>query len=140
MLNILRRKPKQIHPSLLELSGDGHCAVVGELHYQQALSATNANCSIAFGSARAVPATLLPEPSNPYDPNAVAVHSPDGKLGHLSRNDAEAYRELFADVAGRGYHGGTCNAHLVGGEPAKPYFGVVLELADPEICLAEVLG
>ncbi len=141
MLNIFRRKPKQIHPSLLlKLSGNGHCAVVGESHYQQALSATNANCSIEFGGARAFSATLLPEPSNPHDPNAVAVHSPEGKLGYLSRDNAEVYRELFAEVTGRGYHGGTCNAHLVGGEPAKPAFGVVLELADPETCLAEVLA
>ena len=124
--------------SLVELCADGFCAVVGESYYQDALRATRPGCTIGPDGRPAFTAALLPEPDNPYDPNAIAVYSPKGKVGHLSRDHALDYRELFAEVTLRGYDGGACPACLVGGEPEKPSFGVVLQLADPDDCLIEL--
>lgn len=38
-----------------------------------------------------VPVRLIREPTNRHDPNAIAVHSRTGALGHLSRDDAARY-------------------------------------------------
>ena len=81
---------------------------------------------------------LLAEPDNPHDANAIAVHSPRGKLGHLSRENAFAYQAVLDEVAGLSYPGATCEPYLTGGQPDKPSLGIVLRLADPEECLAEL--
>jgi hypothetical protein len=39
-----------------------------------------------------VQAVLLPEPDNPYDPNAITVLIDGAKVGYLCRDDAHAYR------------------------------------------------
>lgn len=140
----LRRKKassgarSSIELSLVELCGDGYCAVVGESHYQDALRGTSRICTVGPDGRSTFTAALVPEPANPYDSNAIAVYSPEGKLGHFSRETALDYRGLFAEVICLGYHGGACEAHLVGGTFDKPSFGVVLHLADPESCLAEL--
>jgi hypothetical protein len=138
VFNLFRKRPKKVQLSLVELSSDGYCAVVGESHYQEALRATSRSCSIGRDSRPTFTAVLVPEPDNPYDSNAVAVHSSVGKLGHLSRESAAEYREVFDEVIQLGYDGGACDAYLTGGEPDKPSFGVVLQLADPSTCLAEL--
>ena len=38
-------------------------------------------------------ATLKPEPDNPYNPRALAVHGPAGKLGYVSPEIARDYYE-----------------------------------------------
>jgi len=43
-------------------------------------------------------AVLVREPDNPYDPNAIAVYSPAGKIGYLSREDAEEYQDVLIVV------------------------------------------
>lgn len=138
MFNPFKKRPRAVRLSLVELSRDGYCAVVGESHYQDALRATRKICSIGPDSRPTFSAVLLPEPDNPYDSSAIAVHSSQGKLGHLSRENAAKYRELFGEVIRLGYHGGACEAYLTGGELDKPSFGVVLQLADPRNCLAEL--
>jgi hypothetical protein len=50
-------------------------------------------------------AVLIAEPANPYDANAIAIHSPAGKVGHLSREGAAAYQALFAELRHRDYDG-----------------------------------
>jgi uncharacterized tellurite resistance protein B-like protein len=124
--------------SLLELCGKGYCAVVGESYYQDALRATTRISYIGPGGRHAFAATLVREPDNPYDANAIAVHSSEGKLGHLSREDAVAYGAVFEELGRRGYVGASCNAYLTGGELGKPTIGVVLRLATPRDCLAEL--
>ena len=135
-----RKKETTVALSLVELCDDGFCAVAGESHYQEALRATRGACTETFEGRPSFTAALVPEPDNDYDENAVAVYSPQGKLGYLPRDTAREYREVFAEVTRRGSNGGACGAHLTGGEPGKKFFGVVLRLALPEICLEELLA
>lgn len=95
MFNLFKRKPtleqnSTLELSLVELCEDGYCAVVGESYYQDALRATGRVCSAGGEGRPAFTAALVPEPENPYDSNAIAVYSPRGKIGHLSRDDALA--------------------------------------------------
>jgi hypothetical protein len=134
----LFKKRQEVKLSLCELCGDGFLAVVGESHYQDALRATVAVCSGEFEGRPSFTAALVAVPENPYDGNAIAVWSPSGKLAHLGRDDARAYRRLFAEIRRLGFDGGACGAHLTGGEGGKS-FGVVLRIADPERCLEELM-
>jgi hypothetical protein len=138
VFNLFKRQPKKVQLSLIELSREGYCAVVGESHYQDALRATRKACAIGSDGRPTFTAVLVPERNNPYDSNAVGIHSPVGKLGYLSRENAAEYREVFDEVIRLGYDGGACDAHLTGGEPGKPSFGVVLLLAAPSTCFAEL--
>jgi hypothetical protein len=131
---------KSVEVSCLELCGDGHCAVVGESHYQEALKATSRICTAGDEGRPTFTAVLVAEPHNQYDLNAIAIYSPAGQVGYLSRDDAVDYKEVLAEVRERGYQAGACRAHLVGGTTDKPSFGVVLCLADPEDCLADMDG
>jgi hypothetical protein len=130
-----RRRQKSVTVTVLELCGDGYCEVVGESHYQEALRQTAAISTPGEHGRRSFTAVLAAEPSNPYDPNAIAVFSPRGKIGYLSRDCALDYAEVFAEIKRRGYQGGGCQAYLIGGEPGKPSYGVTLRLADPPACL-----
>lgn len=138
MLNPFKKKPKSFKLEVIELCQDGYCAVVGESHYQEALRATSTICTPGAEGRRTFTAVLIAEPDNPHDANAIAVYSPHGKLGHLSRDNALAYRPVLDEVARLGYPGGACEAYLMGGKPDKPSFGVVLRLADPDECLAQL--
>jgi tetratricopeptide (TPR) repeat protein len=74
------------------LYGGGHdLEVVGESFYQDALwrvvgARTNERVR------REIQAVLFAETDNPYDENAISVWINGMKVGHLSREDAEAYR------------------------------------------------
>jgi hypothetical protein len=81
-------------------------------------------------------AVLVREPNNPYDSNAIAVYSPAGKIGHLSREDAEEYQEVLIAVEEDGAHAGACSALLRTG--SLGIWGVVLVLSSPDICLEEM--
>ena len=60
-------------------------------------------------------AALVPEPSNPHDPNAVMVQI-DGRLvGYLSRAAAVAYGPLVREPAERG-RTAVCDAMVAGRE------------------------
>lgn len=138
MLNFLKKRQKAVSLHAIELCGDGYCSVVGESHYQDALRATSRTCKPGSGGRRTFTAVLVAEPQNPYDANAIAVFSSHGKLGHLSREDAIEYQPVLKEVTRRGHDGGACEAYLTGGERDKPFFGVVLRLADPGRCLQEL--
>ncbi len=140
-MTLFRRKRRELRSvplSLIELCGDGYCAVVGESHYQDALRRTATICTPGEEGRPSFQAILVAEPENPYDPNAIAVYSTYGKLGHLSRQDAAEYAEVFADIARAGSDGGGCTGLLNGGQPDKPSYGVTLLLADPDTCLVEL--
>ena len=112
---------------------DGGCgfAIVGESNYQPALR------RIAKRG-RSFRAVLIPEPSNPYDPNAIRVCAEGGgTIGHLSRENALEYREVFA-LLSRYDHVGACRAKLIGGTPGKPTFGVLIDLRDAEELLTDI--
>jgi hypothetical protein len=133
-----RNQPQAISLSLIELCDDGYCTVVGESHYQDALRLTSTICTPSEEGRPAFQAVLVPEPNNEYDGNAVAVYSTHGKLGYLSRENALEYREVFAEVRGRGADGGACRAFLNGGSPDKPSYGVTLLLASADRCLRDL--
>lgn len=142
MFSLFKRKPRAekstVQLSVIELCEDGYCAVVGESFYQDALRATSRASSVGPEGRPEFTAVLVREPDNPYDKNAIAVYSTEGKIGHLSREAALTYADLFSEVTRRGYHGGACAAYLTGGEPDKPSFGIVLRLADPDTCAADL--
>jgi hypothetical protein len=138
MLNLFRKKPQSLMLEVLELSQEGYCAVVGESYYQDSLRATGELCTPGPEGRPTFTAILAAEPENIYDANAIAIYSPRGKLGHLSREDAVAYRPVFDEFGRLGYSGASCQAYLTGGQPDKPSFGVVLRLSAPEECLADL--
>lgn len=129
---------RRIEPSLIKLCESGYCSVVGESFYQDALRATSGVCTLDRDGRRTFGAALIAEPDNPYDPNAIGVHSSEGKIGHLSREDAISYARVFKEIRRLGYDGASCDAYLTGGEPGKPSLGVVLRIAGPRQCLVEL--
>lgn len=138
MLNLFRKRPKSLELNVVKLEREGYCAVVGESYYQNALRATRATCKRGPEGRLTFTAILVAEPDNPYDRNAIAVHSSRGKLGHLSRENARAYRPVMEEVKRLGFDGAACEAYLTGGQRGKPSLGVVLRLARPHECLAEL--
>jgi hypothetical protein len=106
--------------------------IVGESFYATALAElVGALAGDNFGGTMKW-AAVVPEPQNPYDPNAVAIVIDGKKVGYLSRDNAI----VFAPVAQRIVELGCevqCAATIVGGGGR---FGVVLDLGTPEACLA----
>jgi hypothetical protein len=122
----------------IELPGAGSSfpvGIVGESRRQGVLRALGGdrrrrNETVIFRAA------LVPEPNNPYDPNAIAVYIEGGaQIGYLAKEDAVDYRELARHLIERRAVG-LCRAKLIGGIPDKPSVGVVLDLADPPSVLA----
>jgi HIRAN domain len=110
----------------IEGPGRGFVAVVGESHYQEALRAAKATQPLV--DEPVVRASLVPEPTNPYDANAVAVHiEPFGTVGYLRRELAKTYSQALQQVGSA-----HCPAKLYGGTPDKPSIGVVLDATEIE--------
>ena len=110
--------------------GDEPLEVVGESHYQDAL------WSIVGGRRRdavryEAVAVLEPEPNNPYDPNAIRVLVEGHHIGHLSREDAAAYRPgLLRLIEGSPTRRVALEAQIVGGGPQRDglgFLGVFLD-------------
>lgn len=72
------------------LSGDDDLEIVGEASYQDALWAI-CNGSVGDRIRHQVVAVLVPEPHNPHDPCAVAVHVDGNVVGYFCRGDAVSY-------------------------------------------------
>jgi hypothetical protein len=108
--------------STVEMSaGPGFLGVSGESHYQDALKAAKLSKP---GPEPTVEATLVAEPANAFDPNAVAVIiEPFGKVGYVPEYAAERIQKIVraATTPVR------CQAQLRGGTSAKPSIGVVLD-------------
>jgi len=87
--------------------------VAGESHYQDALHAIagDGDGEVRFEAT----AALVPEPSNPHDPNAVRVEI-DGRLvGYLPRAAAVAYGPVVRAPMERG-RTAVCDAMVAGRE------------------------
>ncbi|MBX5470805.1 MAG: hypothetical protein IRZ21_13030 [Thermoleophilaceae bacterium] len=113
------------------LEGDERVEVVGESHYQQALRSICGREAWTEVRHECV-ALLVPEPTNPHDPNAVMVQI-DGKLvGYLSRADAVAYRPTLRPLAAQG-KAAACHAVIAGRGPGSrtSNLGVFLHLPPP---------
>ena len=86
--------------------------VVGESNYQPAIRAA---CGWKPGQDTRFEcfAELVPEPTNPHDPNAVMVRIDGQRVGYLSRQDAKELGPVI--VAGIKTHGsGMCRAFIAG--------------------------
>jgi predicted Zn-ribbon and HTH transcriptional regulator len=85
------------------LGGQDDLEVVGELAYQSALWRL---CGGTVGDRvrHDIVAVLVPEPANPYDPNAIAVQIEGHVVGYLPRATAQEYvpglRQLMASRGG----------------------------------------
>lgn len=123
----------------IELAGGAHVAVVGESHYQPAITKTAALSppDDEEPDRRAFQAVLVREPANKYDPNAIGVYSSVGKVGHLSRDAALEYGPVFDEIARQGGNAGVCVGLIGRREHTVPY-GVVLRLSIPRVCLEEL--
>src|SRR6185295_6379150 len=82
--------------------------------------------------------TLLPEPTNQFDPNAVAVLSDRSKpIGYLSREHAVEYGSVFTLLSANSQVA-QCRAKMFGGTKAKPNIGVWLDIEPVEELLARL--
>jgi HIRAN domain len=123
-------------PHTVMLTGGMEVQVVGESSYQAALSRI---CGGKTGQSAelACVASLVPEPENAKDTNAIAVLIDGLKVGYLSREDAEGYQPLMRTLSARGLTG-QCEALIKGGwkrPHSEGQFGVVLDLEDPDHAL-----
>ncbi|MYS22238.1 HIRAN domain-containing protein [Streptomyces sp. DvalAA-14] len=75
------------------------------------------------------PLRLVPEPDNPHDRFAIAVHSADGigPVGYVNKQKARAWSKLLAAGAGWG------TISLGGTEPGKPCGGMAILSANPAV-------
>ena len=147
---LLGRSPSVAGGAMAVNAGD-LIEVVGESHRQDALRrlARVTTTSDGFverlsgrarrlvdedGDRRWFEARLEREPTNPVDSNAIKVSAEGiGLLGYLSRDDAIDYQVVFNELDRRGCSVATCPAFLIGGEPGKPSYGVLLCLSSPEL-------
>lgn len=120
---------------LLPLPDDGRVGVVGESHYQQALSLVCQGkvSGDDFDSHIPVTAVLVPEPENAWDENAVRVDVRTGdqtvKVGYLSSETAQRYQPALLKLRDKGFLC-TCPARVAGGGAKK--YGIYLHVVYPE--------
>jgi len=103
---------------------------VGESNYQDALREAVGGWPRDYVTHELVP-TLIAEPDNLYDKNAIAVRAGASVVGYLARRDAVAYRRLFEQLLGAGYLGASCQAVICGGGVDRPSLGIFLRAAKP---------
>ncbi len=130
-------RPLPTDAGFVPLSEDGRLAVVGESHYQAALrNAVHGRAAGAdFDDHLPVTAVLVPEPTNPHDPNAVRVDvrsdAGPATVGYLAREVAVHYQPALLALDANHY--GTCAARITGG--GEKCYGIYLHLAGPELML-----
>ena len=127
---LLGRRPTPVHA----LAGNGgyRIEVVGESHYQEVLEAICGGRTEA-GADHDCVATLVPEPDNPHDRNAIRVDIGGRTVGYLPRADAIGYRDGLA-LAGIPMGTLNCRAVVRGGWDrggTRGYFGVMLDMDWP---------
>jgi hypothetical protein len=118
----------------VELPEGYEVEVVGESHYQEALHAI----AVASGefSANGIhfdcTAILRPEPTNPFDSDAIRIEIGGQLVGYLNRTAAKAYKAT-GDFLAANRQIGSCHATIVGGwdrgENDSGSFGVRLNLS-----------
>jgi len=126
---------------------DAVLQVVGEAYRQEFVAAARPPSAADLPPGMPPPpvgqykALLFPEPTNKFDPNAIAVVLWAGgdwsHVGYLSREDALAYGAVFRRIGRSGPRPGiACDAALVREHGGT---GVVLHLGTPGECMAEIL-
>ena len=119
------------------VQGDGRSGmkVAGTSYHQSEIEALAGGRTSELAHVKCA-ALLLPEPTNPYDPNAVAVfivtHGRKTGIGYLQHDIAPLFNRCLLE---NGYSAGACNAVIVGGWHNKNgddgYFGVRLDACLP---------
>lgn len=108
---------------------------VGEAHYQQALARLAGGRKEDSANIETV-ATLVPEPTNPYDCNAVRVEVDGNLVAYMKRTHAERYCEILKAFDEAGYIT-QCEALICGGwdrgKEDMGHFGIKLKLAPPDV-------
>jgi hypothetical protein len=114
-----------------DVSGEDRLRVTGAPHYQDELAAASGP-KRSGGVEDRRPFALVPEPDNPHDPHAVAVHLERGaKIGYLPRAEAQRYGRLLDAVAARGRRP-VANGVVLGGDADRDTLFVVwLHVQDP---------
>jgi hypothetical protein len=120
------------------LEGEEFVHVVGVSHYQPALTSITgrpAGEEVRFETR----ATLVPEPDNPHDPNAVAVHIGGQLVGYLARDEAPRWKEIVDTLAAHD-HLAACEVMIAGRGPdsGTSNLGVFLRLPTPTEGRAQV--
>jgi hypothetical protein len=107
----------------------GFVAVVGESHYQETLRGLSVLFETIERHERTFTAKLVAEPTNLYDPNAVAVTTENGTtIGYLASEMAATFQKRLLrqpDVV-------RCPAQLRGGADGRS-IGVVLDFAQVDV-------
>ena len=93
--------------------------IVGESDHQETLR------SLLDHHGRSVVASLVAEPENPQDPNAVAVVIEEGRVGYLNADIAKRYGTVLNERATPF----RCPATLHGGDWDSPTIHVVLDFS-----------
>lgn len=127
-----QKKPMAQPTTPLKLNGGRVFEVVGEGSYQRALDTIcGGKCEDGYQMPKQ--ATLVPEPANPHDRNAVAVFIDGHKVAYIPRGEAPPYQKLLLGLARRGFYC-WCDATIVGGwlrgKNDEGHYGVKLDLAD----------
>ncbi|KKC34663.1 hypothetical protein WH91_01645 [Devosia psychrophila] len=115
--------------SVPHIEGDGSFGfdIVGESNYQEALDRI-AGGKTKKGHEVEFLATLIREPNNSHDRNAIAVLIEGRKVGYVARREAKAMAEM---IDRRGYSQFTADAMIVGGwtdSKGEGHYGVKLDL------------
>ena len=118
--------------------GDGvgfEMGIVGESYYGLEIKRI-AGDRLKRGEEVVFTASLVRDPENQYDANAVAVIGSFGKkIGHLSRDYAIEYQALLQRLEAQGLTA-TCSAKMFGGTERKPSVGVWLDIEPADVLMA----
>ncbi len=108
-------KPAQPRP-LIEAQGEMvDVDVVGEAAYQDALRSLKRRRNLKM--------VLRPDPTNPYDVNAVKVLIEGQTVGYLPKREAPAWQAMVLAAEAEGFTI-TGPADILGGTKDKPHLGV----------------
>jgi HIRAN domain len=112
------------------LEGDELVRVVGTSHYQDALLALSGRQGDEEIRVEKI-AVFVPEPDNPHDPNAIAVHIDDRLVGYLSRDENTRWLDVVAS-------GDIGSEAMIAGKGGMDALGVFLRLPTPTEARAQI--
>jgi hypothetical protein len=120
------------------IEGDSLVPAVGTSHYQEALSDITGRQRDEEVRIEKV-AVLVPEPDNPYDPQAIAVRIEGRLVGYLSREENPRWQDIVQTLAGHD-HLAAAEALIAGRGPGgeTSNLGVFLRLPTPTEARAQV--
>lgn len=145
VLDSSRKQPKQLTDVIVYIVHDEEpfqFEVVGESHHRDhlfELIAAAPDDERAEGEVFIL-ADLVPEPTNAFDPDAIAVYIAGGQVGYISARDAGDVRDVLDDAYARGATRILVPA-VIGWNTNNPNppIGVRLSLPDEDLTLARVL-